>query len=78
MRLSKHIGVSWLSARRILKKIRTARAHRDSIYRLDILIEFDDTFVAGKRAEKRGVERKERSRFWSPLRLEKKELVLSL
>lgn len=54
LRLSKHIGVSWVSARSILKKIRTAMAHRDSIYRLENLIEFDDTYVGGKRAGKRG------------------------
>lgn len=54
LRLSKHIGVSWISARSILKKIRTAMAHRDSIYRLENLIEFDDTYVGGKRAGKRG------------------------
>jgi len=29
-------------------------AHRDSIYRLQSLIEFDDTFVGGKKAGKRG------------------------
>ncbi len=29
-------------------------AHRDSIYRLENLIEFDDTYVGGKRAGKRG------------------------
>lgn len=54
LRLSKHIGVSWVSARSILKKVRTAMAHRDSIYRLENLIEFDDTYVGGKRAGKRG------------------------
>ena len=54
LRLSKHIGISWISARNILKKIRTAMAHRDSIYRLENLIEFDDTYVGGKRAGKRG------------------------
>jgi len=54
LRLSKHIGVSWLTARRMLKKIRTAMAHRDSIYRLNNLIEFDDAYVGGKRAGKRG------------------------
>lgn len=54
LRLSKHIGVSWNSARSMLKKIRTAMAHRDSIYRLQHLIEFDDTYVGGKRAGKRG------------------------
>lgn len=29
-------------------------AHRDSIYRLENLIEFDDAFVGGKRTGKRG------------------------
>lgn len=54
LRLSKQIGVSWVTARNVLKKIRTAMAHRDSIYRLEKLIEFDDTYVGGKRAGKRG------------------------
>ncbi len=54
LRLSKHIGVSWLTARNVLKKIRTAMAHRDSIYRLHNLIEFDDAFVGSKRTGKRG------------------------
>lgn len=54
LRLSKHIGVSWITARNMLRKIRTAMAHRDSIYRLHNLIEFDDTYVGGKRAGKRG------------------------
>ena len=55
LRLSKHIGVSWPTARNMLKKIRTAMAHRDSIYRLfNEFIEFDDTYVGGKRPGKRG------------------------
>ncbi|MCK5704344.1 MAG: IS1595 family transposase, partial [Cyclobacteriaceae bacterium] len=54
LRLSKQIEVSWRTARNMLKKIRTAMAHRDSIYRLQKLIEFDDTYVSGKRAGKRG------------------------
>lgn len=54
LRLSKQIGVSWPSARRMLKKIRIAMAHCDSIYRLENLIEFDDIYVGGKRAGKRG------------------------
>jgi len=54
LRLSKQIGVSWVTARNVLKKIRIAMAHRDSIYRLQHLIEFDDAFVGGKRAGKRG------------------------
>lgn len=54
LRLSKHIGVSWPTARNMLKKIRISMAHRDSIYRLHKLIEFDDTYVGGKRSGKRG------------------------
>ena len=54
LRLSKHIGISWISARSILKKIRTAMSHRDSIYRLEKLIELDEAYVGGKRAGKRG------------------------
>ena len=49
-RLAKHIGVSWLTARRMLQKIRIAMGRRDSIYRLDDLIELDDTYVGGKRS----------------------------
>ena len=55
LRLSKHIGVSWPTARNILRKIRTAMAHRDSIYRLfNEVIEFDDTYIGGRRPGKRG------------------------
>jgi transposase-like protein len=55
LRLSKHIDVSWPTARSMLKKIRIAMAHRDSIYRLfDELIELDDTYVGGKKPGKRG------------------------
>jgi len=55
LRLSKHVDVSWPTARSMLKKIRTAMAHRDSIYRLfDALIELDDTYVGGKKSGKRG------------------------
>jgi len=55
LRLSKHIGVSWPTARNMLKKIRTAMAHQDSIYRLfNELIELDDTYVGGKKTGKRG------------------------
>jgi len=31
LRASKHLGVSWITARTILRKIRQAMAHRDSI-----------------------------------------------
>jgi len=55
LRLSKHIGVSWPTARNLLKKIPTAMAHRDSTYRLfNELIELDDTYVGGKKPGKRG------------------------
>ncbi len=54
LRLSKHIGVSWVTAHRMLRKIRMVMAHRDSIYRLENLIECDDALVGGKRAGKRG------------------------
>ena len=54
LRLSKQIGISWPTARNMLKKIRTAMAHRDSLYRLEQVIEFDDTYVGGKRTGKRG------------------------
>lgn len=54
LRLSKHIDVSWVTAQRILRKIRKVMAHRDSIYRLEDLIEFDDALVGGKKTGKRG------------------------
>jgi transposase-like protein len=55
LRLSKHIGVSWPTARNVLKKIRTAMAHRDSMYGLfNELIELDDAYIGGKKPGKRG------------------------
>ena len=54
LRLAKYIGVSWPTARNMLKKIRTAMEHRDSIYRLENIIELDDAVVGGKRPGKRG------------------------
>ena len=54
LRIAKHLGVSWITARNMLRKIRKAMADRDSIYRLEDMIEFDDTLVGGKRAGKRG------------------------
>lgn len=50
MRLSKQIGVSWITARRMLQKIRIAMGNRDSTYQLDKLIELDDTYIGGKRS----------------------------
>lgn len=55
MRLSKQIGVSWNTAWKMLKKLRAAMAHRDSIYRLlSETVELDDAFVGGKKPGKRG------------------------
>src|SRR5665647_1499057 len=54
LRIAKHLGVSWITARNMLRKIRKAMADRDSVYRLEDIVEFDDTLVGGKRAGKRG------------------------
>jgi transposase-like protein len=54
LRLAKHIGVSWPTARKVLGKIRIAMANRDSVYRLENFIEFDDAYIGGKRPGKRG------------------------
>lgn len=49
MRLSKQIDVSWITASRMLRKIRIAMGHRDSVYRLHDLIEMDDALIGGRR-----------------------------
>ncbi len=54
VRLSKLIEVNWRTARSILKKLRKAMGHKDSLYFLQGLIEVDDAFVGGKRSGKRG------------------------
>ena len=54
LRLCKQIGVSWPTAHNMLRKIRTAMGHRDSIYRLENFIEMDDALVGGKKPGKRG------------------------
>ena len=54
LRLSKHIGVSWVTANRMLRKLRTVMSYRDSAYRLENVIELDDAFIGGKKAGKRG------------------------
>ena len=41
VRLAKQIDVSWITASRMLRKIRIAMGHRDSLYRLYDLIEID-------------------------------------
>ena len=54
LRLTKLIGVSWLTAQRMLRKLRTAMGDQNNLYKLTGIIEFDDAFVGGKRAGKRG------------------------
>ena len=73
LRLSKHIDVSWVTAQRILRKIRKVMAHRDSIYRLEDLIEFDDALVGGKKPANVGGEPPEKN--LSLLRL-KREIIM--
>lgn len=54
LRLAKQIGVSWLTSHRILRKIRIAMGHWDSVYRLHDLVEIDDALVSGRKPGKRG------------------------
>ncbi len=54
LRLSKLLEVSWPTARNMLRKLRSAMADRDSLYRLSEWVEVDDALVGGKRAGKRG------------------------
>jgi len=54
LRLTKLIGVSWLTAQRMLRKFRIAMGDQNSLYKLTGTIELDDAFVGGKRAGKRG------------------------
>lgn len=53
-RLAKQIGTSWITAHRMLRKIRIAMGHRDSVYRLHDLVEIDDALVGGRKPGKRG------------------------
>jgi hypothetical protein len=46
LRLSKLIEVNWRTAILILKKLRTAMVHRDSLYQLSGTIELDDALPA--------------------------------
>jgi len=50
LRLSKQIGVSWITAHRMLRRMRRAMGDRDSLYRLEGLVELDDAFVGGRRS----------------------------
>jgi transposase-like protein len=54
LRLSKLIEVNWRTARLILKKLRRAMGHRDSLYQLSGTIEPDDALVGGRQKGKRG------------------------
>jgi hypothetical protein len=47
LRIAKHVGVSWITARNMLRKIRKALADLDSIYRLANMIEFATPLSAG-------------------------------
>ena len=49
-RLRKLIGVSWITASRMLRKLRAAMGERDAQYRLTDLIELDDALVGGRRS----------------------------
>jgi hypothetical protein len=53
LRLSKLIEVDWKTARLMLKRLRAAVGHRDSLYRLSGTIELYDAFVGGKHKGKR-------------------------
>jgi Bestrophin, RFP-TM, chloride channel/Transposase zinc-ribbon domain len=52
--LTKLIGVSWLTAHRMLRKLRVAIGDQNRLYRLSGIIEQDEAFVGGKRSGKRG------------------------
>ncbi len=54
VRLSQLIEVNWRTAWLMLKKLRQAMGHRDSLYLLSYVIEVDDALVGGKRSGKRG------------------------
>ena len=65
LRLAQQIEVSWITAHRMLRKIRQAMGHRDSLYRLGDMVEVDDALVGGRlRAESGAEARKARRRFW--------------
>lgn len=52
--LTKLIGVSWPTAFAMLRKLRQAMGHRDTLYRLSDTIELDDAFIGGEKPGKRG------------------------
>lgn len=54
LRLTKLIGVQWRTAYAMLRKLRIAMADRDSLYRLDTLIEVDDAYIGANKTGKAG------------------------
>jgi transposase-like protein len=54
LRLSKLIEVNWRTARLILKQLRVAMGHRDSLYQLSDIIKLDDALIGGRQKGKRG------------------------
>ena len=54
LRLAKLIGVSWVTAQRMLRKLRIAMGDQNDLYKLTGTIELDDAFVGGRHAGKRG------------------------
>ena len=48
LRLTKLIGVSRITAQRMLRKLRIAMGEQNSLYKLTGTIELDDAFVGGK------------------------------
>ena len=54
LRLCKLIGVQWLTAHKMLRRLRIAMNHRDSIYRLTELVEVDDAYIGANKTGKAG------------------------
>lgn len=54
LRLTKLIDVSWITAQRMLRKLRIAMGDQNRLYKLRGVIELDDAFIGGKRSGKRG------------------------
>lgn len=54
LRLTKLIGVSWLTAQRMLRKLRVTMGNQNRLYHLEGIIELDDAVVGGKHPGKRG------------------------
>jgi hypothetical protein len=56
LRLSKLIEVNWRTARLILKKLRVAMGHRDSLYQLSSIIELDDALIGERQKDRKASE----------------------